>query len=117
LNTTKSTNAELDRVLTSRIITKKEAEQKKENNSKKDKITKTIELQEKILEDIRKGVLTNNKNADLIYSNYALVQNIIKSIQDARTKYSWNEIKEKLKGNRLVKRIDEKQGKLTIIID
>jgi len=62
------------------------------------------------------SIKTNNERAEIFYTNYNLIQNIITELKKARKKYSWKEIKEKLKDHKIIKDINEKEGKITIEI-
>jgi len=62
------------------------------------------------------SIKTNNERAEIFYTNYNLIQNIITELKKAREKYSWKEIKEKLKGHKTIKDINEKEGKIILEI-
>ncbi len=64
---------------------------------------KRLKIQEDTLAKFHKTIDESKKKGDLIYSNYAAIQNILDIIDNARKKYSWNEISSKLK-------IAKKQG-------
>ncbi|MDD5087000.1 MAG: NFACT family protein [Candidatus Nanoarchaeia archaeon] len=85
-----------------------------ENDIKK--IEKIISEQEKKIRMMQDSINENSKKAELIYSNYNLMKEIIEEIRKARKKYSWKEIKEKLKNHSVIKEINEKEGKITIEI-
>ncbi|MBI2574321.1 NFACT family protein [Candidatus Woesearchaeota archaeon] len=73
-----------------------------------------ISEQEEMLESMRRDVEESTAKAEAIYHNYAVVQDIIEELSKARKKYSWKEIREKLKGHAVVKEIDEAQGKVVV---
>ncbi len=81
------------------------------------KTEKIISDQENKIKLMNDSIQENTRKAELIYSNYPLVKEIIDELAKARKKYSWKEIKEKLKGHRLIKEINEKEGKVTIEIE
>jgi len=110
----KSYNPALDSYFTKQV--KKEETDESESRYKKEleKLNKIIEEQKKQVERMELSIKTNNEKAELIYSHYKLVDEILKGIKKAREKYSWKEIKEKLKGHKIIKGIDEKESKITI---
>jgi predicted ribosome quality control (RQC) complex YloA/Tae2 family protein len=80
------------------------------------KIEKIISDQKNKIKSMRDSIDENNRKAELIYSNYNFVKEIIDELRKAREKYSWKEIKEKLKEHKVIKEINEKEGKVTIEI-
>lgn len=83
----------------------------------KDKIDVIIEKQEQNLTVLEKEIDENKKKGDGIYNNYALIADVLDQINVARKKISWGEIKEKLKGHKVVKEINEGEGKIVIEIN
>jgi len=89
---------------------------KKPTESKEHKkINNIIKKQKERIEAVKREIEENNKKAELIYQKYQLIDEILKEIKKARKKYSWKEIEEKIKGNKIVKHINEKDK--TIVID
>ncbi len=109
-----SFNSALDSVLTK----KREAKIITDISSKKDKeiakIQNIIDLQKKQLDTIKTDIEDNKKKGDAIYENYQLIQEIMTELKKAREKYSWKEIKEKLKNHKVIKSVDEKTGEIII---
>ncbi len=92
-------------------------EKPKTNHEKKiNKINNIIEQQEKSIKNIEIKIKENKKKAESIYNNYKLINEILTEITKAREKYSWKEIKHKLKGHKIIKQIDEKEKKIIIEI-
>ncbi|MFH0875898.1 MAG: NFACT family protein [archaeon] len=56
------------------------------------------------------------QKGEAIYNKYQLVDEVISSIKKAREKYSWKEIKEKIKGHSVVKEVNSAEGKVVIEI-
>jgi len=56
----------------------------------------------------------NKRKAEIIYENYNLIKDIVSQIKEARKKYSWQEIKEKLKGHKLIKEVNIKDKKVIL---
>jgi len=79
-----------------------------------EKLMNIIEAQEKQSGKINEEVEDNRKKGDLIYEKYSVVNDILSTLKKAREKHSWKEIKEKLKGHKVVKSVDEKEGKIVI---
>ena len=86
----------------------------KKESGKTAKIRKIIEMQRENIEKLEQEILNNNEKADFIYANYQEILSIITDLNEARKKHSWNEIKEKLKGNKKIKSINEKDSKIVI---
>ena len=79
-----------------------------------DKALKIIKQQEKQTNELEKKAGENNRKGELIYEKYQEVDGILKEINKAREKYSFKEIKEKLKGHKIVKEVDEKNKKIAV---
>jgi len=111
-----SYNEALDFVFSEEIFKIKEEEIEKRINKEIERIKKIIELQERNLNEIESEIKENQEKANLIYQNYALVSEILREIKKAREKYSWQEIKERLKGHKIIKEINERTGDIIIEI-
>jgi predicted ribosome quality control (RQC) complex YloA/Tae2 family protein len=107
-------NLAFDSVLTNRNIEKKEVKTKQDKQT--EKIETIINSQEKRLIALEKETEENKEKAEMIYQQYALVNEIMTEIKKAREKYSWDEIRKRLKGHRVVKEINEKTGDIVIEI-
>ncbi len=57
------------------------------------------------------------KNGEAIYNNYGLIKEILIELNKAKGKYSWEEIKEKLKGHKIVKEVNAKERKIIVEFD
>jgi len=91
-------------------IAKKPSRYEKEIN----KLKKIIEQgQVKILE-LEEQELLERGRAEAIYNNYQLIDEILTEIKKARHNYSWKEIKEKLKEHKIIKDVNEREGKVEI---
>jgi len=80
-----------------------------------DKIQKIITKQKLDISDLEKSIEENRKKAETIYSNYNLIKEIIEEINKAAKKYSWKEIKDKLKGHKIIKQVNPKDK--TIVLE
>jgi len=62
------------------------------------KYSKRLKIQEETLEEFKKTIEVSKKKGDLLYAYYSQIENLLKVIEDARTKeYSWKEIAKILK--------------------
>ncbi len=109
-------NSELDEQLSKAAVEKQAVEKTKAKNEKLEKIQKIISMQQKNLDKFEKQAVENQRKGELIYENYKLVEEILAEIKKARAKFSWKEIKEKLKGHKTVKDINEAEGLVEIEI-
>lgn len=80
---------------------------------KKDRLKKIIQTQQQTISELKEGVIINAKKAELIYTKYQLIEQILNQLKQAKQVMSWDEIKAKLK-NKTIKSINEKQGKIVV---
>ncbi len=71
--------------------------------------------QEKALKDLKNKEIENKEKAELVYHNYKVIEEIITEINKASKKHSWDEIRKKLKGHKIVKEINLKDK--TVLVD
>lgn len=109
-------NEAFDEILTEKIIEKREKEAKSGQQKQTEKIETIIKAQEKRLAELEKEAEESRKNAESIYEKYSIINEILSEIKKARKKYSWDEIKKKLKGHKIVKEINEKTGEIIVEI-
>lgn len=57
------------------------------------------------------------EKGELIYHRYNLIKEILDEINKASKKYSWREIKEKLKGHKIIKDVNEKDRKILLDVE
>ncbi|MBU4283530.1 MAG: NFACT family protein [Nanoarchaeota archaeon] len=107
-------NEALDNYFTGQVKEEKIDESELAHKKQVDKLNKIIDEQQKQVERMQTSIKTNSEKAELIYTNYKLIESIITELKKAREKYSWQEIKEKLKGHKIIKDINEKEGKIII---
>lgn len=81
-----------------------------------EKIQRIIEKQEEKIKELGQKEKDQRGKAELIYANYQLIDGILKEIDKATKKYSWNEIREKLKGHKIIKDVNVKDKKITVKI-
>ncbi len=89
---------------------------KKESKYDKEirKIEKIIEQEKQKLLELEKQELVEKAKAEALYTKYQLIDEILTEIKKARQKYSWKEIKEKLKEHKIIKDVNEREGKIEI---
>ena len=77
-------------------------------------LQRIIESQKQTIEELRKEEHELRQKGELIYHNYNVVKEILDEINKASKKYSWKEIKEKLKGHKIVKEVNEKEREVVV---
>lgn len=80
-------------------------------------LQRIIEEQKHSLEELKKEEKELRGKGELIYHKYSLIREILEEINKASKKYKWGEIKEKLKGHKVVKELNEKERKVIVEID
>ena len=105
----------LDSYLAQAVIKEKESEAERRYNSQIEKIENIIRIQEKTISELREEAEKNQKAGELIYEKYAEISKLMKELEEARKKMSWQEIKSKVK-NKKVSSIDEKNSSITVDI-
>ncbi len=104
----------LDEVFIKEYAKQKLSKLSSKQNEQLKKLERMIKAQKTAIENIKKEIEINTKKGELIYKNYALVDSVIKELLKARKKYSWKEIKEKLKNHKIIKEIREKDNSIII---
>jgi len=79
-------------------------------------LKRIIEEQKVTLKILKEKEGENRKKGELVYNNYQLIKEILDEINNASKKYSWKEIKEKLKGHKIIKDVDVKDKNIVIEI-
>ena len=95
-----------------KIIEKKPSKYEKQIN----KLRNLIEKQESQIKELGEKESDERKKAELIYNNYNLIKEIIEQVNKASEKYSWKEITEKLKGHKVIKKVDGKEKMVVLEI-
>lgn len=111
-----SYNEALNSSLTPQIEEKEHTEAQTKKDKSLNKLKKIISDQQDHIKTLEKEISENQAKAEAIYNNYMLISDILSQILKAREKHSWAEIRKKLKGHKIIKSIDEKQGKIVIEI-
>lgn len=77
-------------------------------------LQRIAEEQKQAIEELKKEEKELREKGELIYHKYNLVKEVLEEINKASKKYSWKEIKDKLKGHKVVKEINEKERKVVV---
>ncbi len=79
-------------------------------------LQRIIEEQKTAIEELKVQEKELREKGELIYHKYNLIKEVLDEINKASKKYSWKEIKEKLKGHKIVKELNEKERKIVVEI-
>jgi len=79
-------------------------------------LNRIIEEQKATIVDLRKKEHESRQKGELIYNNFQLIEEILKEINKASKKYSWKEIKAKLKGHKVIKEVNESDKSVVVEI-
>lgn len=77
-------------------------------------LQRIIEEQRATIEELKVQEKELREKGELIYHKYNLIKEVLDEINKANKKYSWKEIKEKLKGHKIVKELNEKERKVVV---
>lgn len=79
-----------------------------------EKIKKIIERQKTQIKGFEESEGKQRKLAESIYQNYNIISEVLTEINKASKKYSWDEIKERVKGHKIIKEIDAKEKRVSL---
>jgi predicted ribosome quality control (RQC) complex YloA/Tae2 family protein len=82
--------------------------------TKIDELKRVIQEQKISIKQLQKKEIDMRSKGEEIYKKYSLVSEVLSQINDAKEKYSWDEMKRKLKGNKTVKDLDIKDKKVLV---
>ncbi len=85
-----------------------------EYDKKMKSLQRIIEQQKLTIEELRKDEKESREKGEAIYHNYQLIKEVLEELSKASKKYSWKEIKEKLKGHKTIKEVNEKERKVLV---
>ncbi|MDI9623952.1 MAG: ribosome rescue protein RqcH [Methanothermobacter sp.] len=117
-------NEAADEFFAKKIREKIKREKEKIWEDKIKKYEKRLRIQKETLKNYKRKAKESSLKGDLIYSNYKLIQNLLKTISKARKEYPYEEILKRLKKGKkegipeaqLIESVDKK-GKITIRIE
>lgn len=79
-------------------------------------LNRIVEEQKQTIERLEHEEKELREKGELIYHNYNLIREILEELNKASKKYSWKDIKEKLKGHKIIKEVNEKERKVVVEI-
>ena len=79
-------------------------------------VMRIIREQEENIKYFEEEIKENTIKGELFYNKYQQIDSILRELRRLREKHSWKEIKELLKESKIVKEINEKEGKVTVEI-
>ncbi|MBN2458175.1 NFACT family protein [Candidatus Woesearchaeota archaeon] len=109
-----SFNEALDSILTREAHMHEQEKRLAPYKKELERLNRQIEQQKNQISEYKESADENQKKGELIYQKYAVVDEIISTINNARKKHSFKEIKEKLKGHKVVKEINEKDKTVSV---
>ena len=115
----------LDEYFGKMTIERAKLERTKKLEEKKRQIEITLKRQEESLKAFEEEIRKNKELGDLIYANFAFIDNLIKEFRRAIEKFGWEEFKRRIKEGKkqqnrialMVKGIDPKNKAVTVEID
>ncbi len=112
-----SYNSALDSVFTKAKL----KERKKRLTNKQSKVLEKYERmiadQEKNIEKLNKDEDKNRKKGNAIFNNYQLINDIINELKKALKKYSYKEVKAKLKDHKIIKEFNTKDRSVVVELE
>ena len=80
-------------------------------------LQRIIGEQKAAIEELKAQEKESREKGEMVYHKYNVVKGILEEINKASKKYSWKEIKEKLKGHDVIKEVNEKDRKVVVEIN
>ena len=109
-----SISESLDSIFGQGIIIEQKGKKSQSYEKEINRLRKIINNQKQQIKEFEKKIKDNKRKGELIYENYKLIDDIIKTINKAREKYTWQEIAEKLKDHKKIKEINLKTKEIII---
>jgi predicted ribosome quality control (RQC) complex YloA/Tae2 family protein len=109
-----SYNEALDYAFSGEIAAGSDSKKLSRHQAKIERLLKIIKSQEEYLAELEKEIKEESGSGEAIYTNYQMISDILKELNRARSKYSLREMREKVKGNKLVKDIKEKEKSVVL---
>ncbi len=93
-------------------------EKNKDSKSEKEirKILAQIKTQEESIKELAEKITEETRKTELIYENYSILNEILSELKKASKKFSWQEIRERLKEHKIVKEVDPKEKSVVVEI-
>lgn len=109
-----SFNALLDSEFTKKTIEETHVVEDKVKNKESDKLKRIIEAQQESINKLEVKEVEEREKAELIYQNYQLVNDLLSQIKEAKKKFSFAEMKDKLNGHKIIKEFNSKDKTVTV---
>jgi len=93
-----------------------EIKEKEQRNKKVNQIKEIIENQKEDIKKLEKQEKINHEKAEILYNNYQQISQILQELKKISKEHSWTEIKEKLKGHKLIKEVISKDKSIIVEI-
>jgi len=106
----------LGNLLTEKVIKSQEEKKHLVKTKELRRVEKVIAKQEEKIKELQETIDKNQKIGEHIFLKYTEIDEILKEINKATKKYSWKEIKAKLKNHKIIKQINEKNKEIVIDI-
>jgi predicted ribosome quality control (RQC) complex YloA/Tae2 family protein len=112
-----SFNAAISTLALSSLEKEEVRDQGKSSKKELSKVQKVLKAQSLTLNNLEKAQEEKRKKGELIYSNYAQIDDLLNQITTLRKDHSWGEIKEILQEHPLKVKIDEHKGTLSVELE
>jgi predicted ribosome quality control (RQC) complex YloA/Tae2 family protein len=109
-----SFNNAIDSILTKKLETKAIETTEKAAKTRIDKVNEMISQQKQRIKGLEKSEKENKQKAERIYENYQVIEQILAETIELKKKLSWDEIKQRFKGHKIIKDINTKTGEITL---
>ena len=104
----------LSSVLTEQAVADEQERADEAMQKERRRLEKMIEGQKASIARIEEDILANQRRGELIFENYALVEEIITELRKARKRLALKEMRERLKAHSVVKEFDGKKAVIEI---
>lgn len=111
--TIESFSLALDSHFSKLMLTKKNQKHKK----KIEEIEHIIKQQKTTIKNLEKAEIENANKADKLYEKYQYISSLLSELNSILKEHSFDEVKKKLKGHKIIKSIDSKNKTITIDIE
>ena len=89
---------------------------KAKSQEKIEKIKSILQSQHRSIKQLEKQECENQEKAELLYNKYQEIDTLLKELNKISKKHTWKEIKEKLKGHKIIKEVLPKEKSVVIEI-
>jgi predicted ribosome quality control (RQC) complex YloA/Tae2 family protein len=96
------------------LVEFKEEKPKSKQEKEIERIKRMFETQKKQIDGLGVKEEKEREKAELIYNNYKLLGDILSELKKAAEKHSWDEIKERLKGHKVIKSVNSKEKTIEV---